>query len=105
MIRRIQFQKMLDPAKTLQNSLGVVHAIHADTHYGSFDAELLAQSTAFLAGVALRIVRTCIFWKRNADWIGPHSRNVILTIDGEAVPFRERFHGAVHGLEEIIAVR
>src|SRR5258708_21858779 len=101
----IQCQKMFDPAEALENSLGVIDAIHADTHHGSFDAELFAQGSAFLAGISLGFVRACVFRKRHADRIGPHSRDVALTIDGEAVPLSERFHGAVHRLEEIVAVR
>jgi len=46
-----------------------------------------------------------MFRKRHADRIRPHAREVALAIDGEAVPFRERFQGAVHGLQKIVAVR
>src|SRR5260370_16689019 len=101
----IQFQKMFDPAEALENYVGGIDATHADTHPGSFHAELFAQGSAFLAGISLGFVRACVFRKRHADRIGPHSRDVALTIDGEAVPLSERFHGAVHRLEEIVAVR
>src|SRR5260370_42021922 len=43
--------------------------------------------------------------KRYADRIGPYARDVPLPVYGEAVPLRERFDRAVHGLQKIVAVR
>src|ERR1700731_1923039 len=49
--------------------------------------------------------RMSILLKTNADGIGAHASQVSLAIDGEAVPFGERFDGAIHGGEKIVTVR
>ena len=48
----------------------------------------------------MRILR-----KRHADGIRAHPRDVALAIDRETIPFRERLDRAVHGFQEIVAVR
>src|SRR5713226_6670701 len=105
MKRGIQFQETLNAAETLENSLGVVDAVHSDTQERSFDAQLGAESRALLPGASRLFRRCAVFRERHANGIRAHARNVALAVHGEAVPFRESFDPTVHRLQEIVAMR
>ncbi len=105
LINGIHFQEAFDAAEALDDALGVVEAIDTDSEKRCFDAEFGTESAALFARAANRLASVIGCEGRDTDGIRTHARDMALTVDGEAVPFGDRFHGMIHGFQKIVAVR
>ena len=92
-------------AKALDNSLGVIHAIHAHAEENARPAPGFRRMAARLGSFGERMGFVADFRKRHADGKRPDAREVIVAVDGEAFPLDAALDGLIHGFEEIIAVR
>src|SRR6202035_2777794 len=103
-ISGIIFEETLNSAEALENSFGVIHAIHADAEERGLDAELFAEGGTLLARRTKRMrcfpVQRCC----NADGIWTDASDPALAVDFEAIPIGEGFEGAIHGGEKVAAV-
>src|SRR3984893_5021925 len=105
LVRRIKLEEEFDGAEALENAFGVVNAIDANSNERGADAELIAQRGALLVHTAMRLQRIAVFLKTDADGVRTHARQMALASHREAVPFRERFDGAIDSGKKIVAVR
>ena len=98
------FEQPLDSAEALENALRVVHAIDADREEFDVEAQVVddRRTLAFRAG---RGVRRRLVGHGHADGIRTDERHVAPAVDGESVPFGQRFDGAIDGSQEVVAVR
>src|SRR5690349_7917264 len=69
------------------------------------NSHFLAQGAAQHGGAVWIDVCPRILRKRHANGIGAHARDVTLPVYSKPVPFCKSFQGAVHGFQEIVAVR
>src|SRR5271167_792322 len=76
----IQFQEALNPVKTLQDALGVIDAVDANSQKRCFDAKFGAERGAFCARIDGPVRRVAARGSGNADRIRPHPRDVPLPI-------------------------
>src|SRR4029077_14300042 len=85
-VSRIHLYEALNTAETLQNSFGVVDAIHSHTQQRSLYLQFFAQLGAFFSGAPPFLARLPV-GKSHANGIWPHPGYVPLPVNGEAVPF------------------
>src|ERR1700730_8818934 len=105
LVGRVQFEKTLESAETLENPFRVVHAVNANAQKGSLNIHFSAQSGALCARAGRLTDSMRILRKRHADGIRAHPSDVALAIDCETIPFRERLDRTVHGFQKIVTVR
>src|SRR5712671_4429302 len=105
LVGRVKLEKKLDGPEALKNALGIVDAIDSDPEKLSRNVQLITDRGSLFAHVAVRPHRITVFLRSNANRIRAHAGDMALAIHGEAVPFCERFHGAVYGREKIVTVR
>ena len=104
LVLRVLLQEPFHPQHAFHDALGVVQAVHAETHVERLHADFLQQRRLLLMRVGLLL----LLGDRghdNADGKRPHHGHVVAAIHVPAVPLDARFQDAVHGLQEIVAVR
>ncbi len=104
LVGRTVFEKALDGAKTLRNSLGVIDAVHADTHVGGLHAKIPEQCRALQVREILRRLGLIVAVERNADGKRPHQRGMPVPHHRKVFPIDARFQRAIHGIQKIVAV-
>src|ERR1700675_4008652 len=95
----------LDSPEALENSLGVIHAIHAHSKIADVDSQLLEDFSARGGSIAVNISSVLGIGVSHADRKWTNESLVALAAHGEAVPVSIRFERTVHSLEKIIAMR
>src|SRR5258708_1350962 len=101
---RVILQQRLDAPQTLQNALSVVHAIHAHTKKVGLNAEFFTESLALLSSIAA-LPTFGLFRKRNTDRERMHQRLMVAAVYGKPLEFHARLQRAIHGLQEVDAMR
>src|ERR1035437_7114795 len=106
LVREVLFEEPFNTPKALQDSFGVIHPLHSNTHECCFHAQLLEQVRS------LKVERSrwvaCFhrhFGDSNADRKRPNQGKVAAAVHGESFPFNSALQDVIDGLEEIIAVR
>src|SRR5690349_7210096 len=105
LIGRVKLQEALDPAKSFEDTLRVIHAVDSHPKQSGLDAQLIAQRGALFVHRATLLRLTLFVLLRDTDGVGANARHMATPVDGEPVPFRQSFDRAIDGRKKVVAMR
>src|SRR3989338_1700769 len=104
LILRVLLQEPLDSAKTLQNSLGVIHPVHSHPKIIDLDPQLFEQGHAIPLGLMSGGDILECGWERDADGKRLDRTCMVLFNDRESLAVYSALHRSVHRVQEVVAV-